>query len=306
LANRDLTLDEIKGFRLDDKYVHIEPLSADKKRIKVSTYLGKFDEIMTWLAERYPDLDQVEVDKEYKEILANEELGFFDEERERKLQSAKKMVTALNWLGGLCGAWLLFYPVPYELAVLVSLLVTLIALLSTKAFSGLIRIGEKKASAYPSVFWAFFATSLALALRALLDFELLNYDRLWPSIGILIFLLTILILVGSREFSKPKEYLQLLPILMVLLAYVYGGLVILNCVFDNSKPILYEATVLNKRIDSGKSTTYHLELTAWGTVEEGEEVTISEEQYNNIDIKDRVTVAQKEGRFKMPWFFVAD
>jgi hypothetical protein len=143
-SNKELMFDEIKGYRITEKYILIESNNENKKKIKVSTYFGNTDEIVQWLSDNYPDLDVVNVKQEKEEILSNEEFGYTTEEREIKLQKAFKTAKVLNWTGGIIGVWVLFFPKPYEYAIIASAVLPVICLVVVKYFNGLIRINEKK------------------------------------------------------------------------------------------------------------------------------------------------------------------
>jgi len=114
----ELMLDEIKGYRITEKYIFIEANTASKKTIKISTYFGKINEILLWLAERYPDLDEVQVEVDKKEIMNNALFGQSEEQREEKLAGARKVADALNWTGSVISMWTLFFPTPYAYAIL--------------------------------------------------------------------------------------------------------------------------------------------------------------------------------------------
>ena len=54
-SNRQLMFNEIKGYRITDKYIFVESNNENKKKIKISTYFGKTNEIVEWLSENYSD-----------------------------------------------------------------------------------------------------------------------------------------------------------------------------------------------------------------------------------------------------------
>ncbi len=164
-SNRELLLNEIKGYRLGDKYIFIESNNEDKKRIKISTYFGKTGEIIEWLSNHYPDLDTVQAEQEKEEILNNEEFGWSIEQREEKLTKTHKVAKVLNWTGGLIAAWVLFLPNPYEYAIIASIILPVICVIVLKYFGGLITIDERKNTAYPTIAWAIFASSIALLFK---------------------------------------------------------------------------------------------------------------------------------------------
>lgn len=307
-SNRQLRFDEIRGYRVAENYIFIEPNIESKKRIKVSTYLSRTDEIVGWLASSYPDLDLLNAEQEEQGILGNEELGWSIKQREEKLQKARKTAKALNWIGGLVGAWTLFFSEPYEYAIIASITAPVIAVVALKLSAGLIRVDERKDSAYPSVAWAVLAPSLALCLRALLDFNIFSHSAVWvPSTIITLTFLSVL-LIGNKEFKfkKALDYFAFTVVALMLFAYSYGAVVTVNCLNDGSEPEVYNATVLSKRISSGKTTTYYVELTPWGLRKEVEEVSVSQDLFEQLDNNDVVNIYFMEGYLDIPWFIVTD
>lgn len=307
-SNRQLMFDEIKGYRITDKYLFIESNDENKKKIKVSTYFGKINEIEEWLSENYSDLDIVQANQEKEEILDNEAFGWTSEEREEKLIKAHKTAKIINWTGGLIGAWTLFLANPYEYAIIASIVFPILCVLVLKYFNGLIRIDERKDTAYPTIFWAIFASSMGLCLRGLLDYNIFDYSKIWvPSILVALAYIAVLA-IGNKEFSfnKAKDYWTIIVFSILIFGYGYGAVTTLNCMYDESEPETFDATILSKRISSGKSTTYYLELTPWGKQKEIDEVSVSKDLYNKLEKNSRVTIYFMKGRFDIPWFEVTE
>ena len=96
-----------------------------------------------------------------------------------------------------------------------------------------------------------------------------------PALAIFV-LLSILLFKGAKveyNFKKGVTYLAIFGIFMLTGMYTYGLLISTNALFDNSKPTVYKAKILNKRISSGKTTTYYLELDKWGLQKEVDDVS---------------------------------
>ena len=74
--------------------------------------------------------------------------------------------------------------------------------------------------------------------------------------------------------------------------------------YDESNPETFQSKVLDKRISSGKTTTYYLKLTAWGGQTESDDVSVSEELYNYLEVDDNVNIYLKKGQLDIPWFIV--
>lgn len=307
-STKELMLNEIKGYRVTDKFLFIESKDENKKRIKISTYFAHTNGIKEWLSTNYSDLDVLQAKIEKEEILKNQEFGINTQEREANLTKAFRTSKILNWTGGLIAGWTLFFPTPYEYAILASIAFPIICLIILKYYKGLIRVDEQKAKTYPTIFWAIFSSSIGLSLRALLDFHIYDYSKLWlPSIVILLTYLTVLY-SGNKEFTKndSKANFTILGLAIFIYAYSYGAVVTLNCVYDKSEPTLYNASVLSKRVTTGKTTTYYIQLTPWGTEQENKEVSVPKDLYDRLEYNEKVTIYFKKGRFEIPWFKVTE
>ncbi|WP_162944909.1 hypothetical protein [Flavisolibacter nicotianae] len=305
-TNRELLLHEIEGYRTDDRYIYIVPFDKSLKQIKVSTYFSGTGDILAWLSERFPDLDEQKAAAEEAEILSDETLGMGVEEREEQLRKARLKAKALNWAGGLVAAWTWFLPQPYEVVIFLCILLPIICLLLVKSSKGLIRMEEKKKSAYPSVFSGVLFPSLALCIRALMDFNLLQYGNVWKGTLMLAGLFMTVLLVRSKEFTfrSAKDYGLAFGITILVLAYSFGAVVTANCTWDNSTTSVYHAQVTGKHISSGKTTTYYVSLTPWGPQTKEDDVSVSKALYNRLQAKDDVSVYFRQGWFGISWFFI--
>lgn len=305
-SNRELIFDEIKGYRINDKYIFIESNTEGKKKIKVSNYFGKTGEIKEWLSERYPDLDMLNETQEREDILNNDSFGLSTEQRLEKLTQATKVAKILNWSGGIIAAWTLFLPKPYDYAIIVSIGWLLVCVAVLKYFGGLIKVNEKKGTAYPSIFIAIVSIGFGLSLRGLRDFNVFDYSNLWLPVSAITIAIVTFIIAGNKEFklNTAEEYFSVLVISLLIFGYSYGAVVILNCMYDKSTPEIFTAKILDKRISSGRSTTYYLKLTPWGRQKEIDDVAVSKELYRNHAVNEEVEIYFFKGLFDIPWFNV--
>lgn len=306
--NRDLVFHEIKGYVIEDKYILIIPHDGPKKRIKISTYIGKSNELISWLHSHFPNLHELKAGQEESEILTDPEYGQTEEDRSHRLVQAKTVAKILNVAGALVCAWTLFKPEPYEYAILASISIPIISILVVAYFKGLIRLDQNKGSAYPSISLAVLLTSCGLFLRAQIDYDIFDYSNVWvPSITIAV-VLTALVVLSTREFKfkEVKDYFTVLFASLFLLGYGYGAVVTLNCIYDENPPEVYHSTVLGKRISSSRrSTTHYLELEAWATQIQPEDVSVSENFYDHMQVDDSVTIHLYKGRLSIRWFEVS-
>lgn len=307
LRIKEIPLEAVRGFRSDDKYTHIIPVSKAYPTIKIGYTSEGYEDIQVWLAERFPDLDVQQQELEAQDILRDETLGRSETEREESLAQARKVCRVLNTLAWAVAVWLFFYPQPYDWAMQASLALPPVALLALLWHRGLIRADDRKDSAYPSLGSALFIPSLALLLRGLLDFELLEYASVWPIVVGVVAGFGGPLAYGNWRFitNLTSRWGALVTIVFGALAYGYAAPVAYNCAFDESAPQIYPVSVLSKHSSSGKTTTYYLKAAAWGPRTEPEDVTVTEELYDRTQPGDTVHAYLFPGRLDIPWFSVA-
>lgn len=307
-SNRQLAFEEIKGYIQYTEFIRVSPIDKSKKAIKINKYFEGYLGILNWLEQNFVNLEKARNQEEQEEILQDETLGWTREQREESLKSAKRTVKFLNWAGGICAVWLFFFPYPYAFAMLSGMGIPLVVLLLVKFYRGLIRVDEKPGTAYPSILAALMFPSLTLMCRALIDYEMYDYAKLWLYVSGVCFVLLFFFLVGQEEIrlKKRSSYITVLALTMLLLAYSFGATIFTNCHFDDSKPEVFLAQVLDKRISDSDITVYYLKLSPWGEQTESEEVSVDEDFYNSIDVGNHVNVLFRQGALDIPWFHLSD
>jgi hypothetical protein len=305
---RELPIEAVRGYRADDKYTYIVPVSKAYPLIRIGYTSEGYGDIQLWLAERFPDLDVQQQELEAQEILQDETLGRSVPEREEKLAQARQVARILNTLAWAVAAWLLFYPKPYDVAVQASLSLPPVAALALLWYQGLLRADERKDSAYPALGSALFIPAVGLMLRVLLDFELLDYSATLQMVAAVAVLFGGVLAYGNRRFIQlpASRWGAVATVFFCALVYGYSAVVAINCVFDEATPRVYAANVVSKHSSSGKTTTYYLEVGAWGPRTAPEDVTVTEETYDQTIPGDSLRVYQFPGRLQMPWFTVSE
>ena len=305
---KTLAADEIKGFRADDKYTHIIPLNPQLPKLKIGHTTERYEEMQQWFASRYPDLNRVDLERATALLLEDHDLGRTSEERAEALAKATLAARTLNIAGGVVGAWLILFPTPYEWAILAGLLLPVLAAMALWFLPHSLRVDEKPNSGYPSVLIAILIPCLGLMLRALFDYELVSHAPMWPVVGATATGAALVLAMGSRQFLFRSGSVVSVGSTIVVLAFLYGygASSIVNAVYDELPATEYSTQVLDKRISSGKRTSYYLKVAAWGPVATAEDVEVSSEYYDQIQPGQQVDIALHNGRLEVPWFTVIE
>ncbi len=305
---KTLTLQEIDGYRIGDKYTFIYPKEIYLPTLKIAYTTERYHEITQWLAARYPDFDKVATEKATATLLADTALGDTPEARVTALAKAQRTARLLNIAGWAGAGWLFFYPHPYKWAIATGVFLPLLATLALRLHKHTLGFFEDKTSAYPSVATAVFMPSLSLVIRSLFDFEAVDYASLWLPAGLAGLGMAVLLVLGARTwfFRDNELFIKSLVVIPAAIMYGYGATSTINAVYDESPATIYRPQVVSKHINSGKSTTYYLKLPAWGPVATEEDVKVSRTYYQQVQPGQQVAVALRPGRLGVPWFAVLE
>jgi hypothetical protein len=302
-----IKIDDIKGYRINDKIILIIPKSKLEKPITLQDYFDDKGFINLWLKYSFINLDIVEEEKNIDIILSSSQYGINVAERQQFLKQATLVSYVFNAIGLLVGLWLLFYPKPYEYLFWAAIIIPLVSLLVMIYYKGLVKISDID-KGYPTVIAAFFFPSYVLSLRAFLDFNIWSYDGFWLpilAIALIIVVCTNLLIskVNVRKFSINA--ILLLYLFSTSATYTFGGMVIFNCIYDNGTPKVYQKVILDKEVSSNSSN--YLTINSWENPKDTiHDIIISNRLYNEVNIGDTVFVVAMEGRLGIPWFFVEE
>ncbi|QEC44296.1 hypothetical protein [Pseudobacter ginsenosidimutans] len=302
-SRRELLFSEIKGYRVDDQYIHILPTTREKKKLRISKYYGRSQEIIAWLNTRYDDVDARESYNEYREMMDNEEYGRTEIDRAEKLEKAKKTASFLNFTGAIAGGWIFFWPQPYKLAATVAILFPLMAALIMRKYSGLLRLDVKDKAAYGKLNFAFLGPAFGLALAALYEFNILNYDKIWLPAIVLTIILGGLVFSGRNLMPTKKNGGAFVFFLMMLFyfGYGFGAITVINCGFDDSAPETKKVTVTDSRSSKGKSYSYYISVRNGNATDGPLELKVPREIYSTVQKGDEVLLDFRKGLLEAPW-----
>lgn len=203
-STRELRYDEIRGCSFSEQVVIIKPQDDQKKSIKITRFTEAYYDILDWLLQNFPDAEAQDAIYEEEDILNDETLGTTQEIRAKKLTKARKIASTVNWLAGFIATWTLFFPTPYQYAWLASLVTPIVALIVVKLSGGLIRVDERKGSAYPSVVYALIYPSIALFARSFFDYDIFDYSNVWEPTLIITLVFYLFCFSNKKSLRSEK------------------------------------------------------------------------------------------------------
>jgi predicted membrane channel-forming protein YqfA (hemolysin III family) len=302
-STRELPRVEIKGVRIEAKRLILESLSNPSANITINNYSSfeQAEQLIVWLRETFPDLNEKDYKQELTEILQDDRLGLSQEERNATLQRAKYASTVYNVMGGAM-FFTLFAHKNSELKAIILLIYPFIGCMVILSSKGLIKLVARASSAYRSVFIGLVIPCMVLMFTSLSEFNLLHHQPFWlPFLGISLLLGLILYLIQSK---KEKLKTRLLSAVCIALVYGAGSTLQLNCTFDHSAGEEYSATVMGRKISKGKNDTYYLVLSPWGPEKTETEVAVSRIRYEYSLEKSVLKIRLKKGLLDIPWFYI--
>ncbi|MBX7125168.1 MAG: hypothetical protein K1X47_05710 [Cyclobacteriaceae bacterium] len=305
-GTRSIPREKIRGYRINGQYVFIEPFDNGLKRINISTYTARRKELIDWLVQNYPDLDQQEATAEAARIIEDASFGITTEARKARLAEAGKAARIVNGIGGVVALWMLFYPQPYDVVTVAAMCVPFAALAAIYLYRGLIHIDTRKNSAFPSVGWGLLACCVGVCARSILDFDVLDYGAGWTWMATAALLLCALAVTGTGELLQNgrRGFMLGLVVLIFSFGWAYGSYIIINCHFDQSEGDAYTTRVADKRVTSGRNTSYYVSVEPWGPVTETQEISVTEEEFQLATPGDTAYVVLRPGTLNASWYFL--
>jgi len=307
LGRKELPTANVKGCRIGGKAIFIESDSPSYPKITINNYsdFGSSDDLKSWLAENFKDLDAEDLKQTEDQILHDTSLGFTEQEREEKLKKALLTARIYNVGGGALGAASFF--IDYNLIIVALLLYPVAGIIILRLNKGLIKfISNKKRSPYPFIFIGFYFCALMLLIKAIVPFHVFQYDHIWPIAFCVGAAVTVLLYFAGLNKTAEAVKGQVVFMLIMGMLYGYGSTLEVNCAFDTSKAQVFSAQVLDHRITRGKSDTYYLTLSPWGPRTETVEVSVGRWLYDEVSVGQNVKIKFKTGLLNIPWYVVTD
>jgi hypothetical protein len=302
----EMSFSEIRGYRIGDKFILIEPIAKEKKKISIRISLPGTAQLITLLESRYEDLDVLEKEEGYKAIMDNSRYGKSIEERKEKLEDATGISKLINATGVLI-LLLGFIPKTEKYLVVIAIAAPVVFLIVLRIYNGLIRIDWSKSSPYPSIPFGLAAVIICLIIKCL-RYSILDYHAVWQPALFAGMVLVAVLMVGNRNFYHIDKARILGIVLITLCSFVYGicTTVTVNCLYDTSNSRYYRARVLDKWVSRGRSTTYHFRISRWSDEVEEDNIRVSRAVFNRVNIEDPMNVYVYAGKLKIPWYVVTD
>ena len=174
-GEKRLLTNNVKGYRIGEKTIVVEPESALDAKITInnSNDYGSVEDLKSWLAENFTELDALDLKQEQDQILHDSNLGITEQEREGKLSKAQLMARIYNVAGVAIAIGSFLIDNYFVTIILLLYPLTGIALMWFS--EGLIKfMSNKKRSPYPFIVIGFYLPVLILLIKSVLKFDIFN------------------------------------------------------------------------------------------------------------------------------------
>lgn len=226
--------------------------------------------------------------------------------REKEYKKVKKKTEILNGVGVISGLWMIFYPKPFAVLALINTVIPIIAIYLYVTYK-YVQLDTDFEKDIPHIFFMTFFPTFALCLTAYDDMRNVIYTKqLWIYISIISIIILIIMLLRT-EYKKKIWHIfnEIIILLIIISLYIYGALIVTNCIFDNSKPIKYTTSVVGKFETTGYrgagKTYYHLNLKPLGLSHEKNHIYVTKYLYNRTVEGQKFNVFLMGGRWGIKW-----
>lgn len=295
----------IEGYRQKDvgssRALSLIPLDKKKRIIELDPKYSEIkSETLDWLYNSFKDLDKLDFENEKKEIEANFDFGISKQDRNERLNQAKKISRILYLIAAILFFWVMLRPQPYQIAMWTLLIFPFIGHLAVKYFRGLIKYDTSSEKIYPNIAPVIIVPGGMLTFRSFIDFAILDWTNFWlPFILIILAQMTI---INFNVKKINKRAWKMFDVVFICTLYSFGATIQLNWLLADDLRSTYNVEVLEKRISKGSPTTYHFKLTPWELNPEIEEERVYRDVYETYNVGDTISVVVGYGFFNIPWY----
>jgi len=304
-SRKELALNEIKGFRVGGKIIHIESTDVNKSIIRIVNYADYKDsgQLTQWLKDNCQDLDAIDLKDDQKTAMSNPGLGKNEVERIIALTRARKISYIYNVIGLTLGSIMIFFDPKF--IVLLAIIYPLLGIPIMMFSGGTIKfLSKSERSIARHIELGMVLSCFFLLIVGLREYHILQTGHFWLPAFIISTLFFLLIYKTGLNHTMGQLWVQVFCMLLTSLLYGFGTTYQVNCEFDKSETKIFKATVVDHRISRGKSATYYLILSPWGPVKKEDETEVYRSLYSEVDIGDTVQVREKDGLMNIPWYII--
>lgn len=223
----------------------------------------------------------------------------------RQKMGIEDIVQIYNFFGGIIGAWAIFYPNPFKLAITMSMIVTLIGFIIMFIYNKSVEFITKDSSR-PFVGVTISLNSVAICTMGYF-YSNIAYSTLFWIYCIICCVVIILFMVILKRDAFKNAASSILIVLSIS-SYSMGIITNVNYLYDNSKPTVYSTSITKKEIyESGVKfhvRLYQVWVSPLRSSDQNIRVIVSKEFYDAVYNDKEVQVCVQSGLLGLKWYYL--
>jgi hypothetical protein len=308
-----VTPDRMKGFRYLNGQLHL--YLTDRRWAVQIGFFQNIWVISQWIRARTRNLLDEMLEEEDAAISGDQSLGFSEADKEDRLATLRKVIKRVDYLvyGTGAVAFINFLFVEDALVELIAIGVLMLVpvFLDFLALSnrGHVRIDYEEGSRYPQIFTGTMMAGVVLAMLSLLDRGALLDNRYYELLFALVLAKGLLWCFIDRDrltvlLARGKVITAITVIAMFAIPgfWVGGSLYQANKLLDKSPTAWHATEIVEKKVSSGKTTSYTVELASWDPAQEDAVgYTLRRAEFEGFEEGMPVEVGVREGAIGIAW-----
>jgi hypothetical protein len=308
-----ITPDRIRDFRHFNNQLYI--YLTDKSW---AVTIGGFENqwlIYRWLSQRGTNIDDELRAREDEVFNRDQTLGMTEAERNQRLAKLHRIVRLGNRIvyaaAGAGFVNFLFFELKMIEIVAVGTLIIVPLLFDMLALAnrGHVHVDHDDGSRYPQILTGTLVAGCVLALLSLLDRGALLepgfYEIFAAALiikGFIWYAIDPQRIATLRRRGATVFAISLVGIYLLPAFWVGGSVYQLNKLLDSSAIVWHETEIVDKKVSSGRTTSYSVAVAAWADgIEDPVEISLRRAEFDRLESGQRVTVGIREGAFGIAW-----
>ena len=301
LREQSAELSEIEGYRTvntrNGSFWRLQ-LKQGRGSISIQKWFD-CDDLRAW-RQQLTDLDEQDRNALLKEIKQNQDLGATPDERLNTLKQASHQNIALSAVAIATAVVFFFYQGPVRLAAAIILaLVPAMVLYLLHKEPLLYAVGKPKRDPRTDLTIAILASGIGLMFGGIV-MNFVSYKPLleWGALVAAAYVFAF----AAYTRKGPRVQTFLLIMFMYGCMYAYGLVTVADTLLDRAPATTFATSVVGEHEVHGKSTTYFLDLAAWGPFERTNKLRVRRREYDQMQLGEAVCLALHPGYLHAQWY----
>jgi hypothetical protein len=292
---------EILGLRVAGGYIRLVPRQTSAAALVLPPSLAMDEAFHAWFS-GIDDLNAQDRQASLDGFLRDDLVPGSNEEKIQHLNVARRVASIVTYAAFAASAWAMFYPHPYNLAILANVLLPWVAVFIAATDGVAYRLNPMPNDIGAHLLTPLLLPGFVLGLRAIFDVELLDWGRAAGYTAAATVVCGLLMMAFVSELRTSGKGVSSLALCLV--AYAFGAVTLANTRLDYSEAERYPVEILDMRITTGGGTIFYLKVTPWGPRKEPEEVAVARAFYDSVAKGATVCVYVFPGALKVRWYEV--